>query len=31
MSELGRQPVWVDLVETYIYAAPKAFAIFEVG
>ena len=30
MSELGRRPMWADLAETYIYAAPKAFAIFEV-
>ena len=31
MHELGRRPVWTELAETYIYAAPKAFAIFEVG
>jgi hypothetical protein len=31
MTELGRRPVWTDLAETYIYAAPKAFAIFEAG
>jgi len=31
MCELGRRPVWTDLAETYIYAAPKAFAIFDVG
>ena len=31
MTELGKRPVWTDLAETYIYAAPKAFAIFEVG
>jgi hypothetical protein len=31
MAELGRRPVWTDLAETYIYAAPKAFAIFEAG
>ena len=30
MSELGRRPVWADLAKTYMYAAPKAFAIFEV-
>jgi catalytic LigB subunit of aromatic ring-opening dioxygenase len=29
MSELGCRPMWTDLAETYIYAAPKAFAIFE--
>ena len=23
--------VWTDLAETYIYAAPNAFAVFEVG
>ena len=31
MTELGRRPVWTDLAETYIYAAPKAFAVFEAG
>jgi len=31
MSELGRRPVWTDLVENYIYAAPKAFTVFEPG
>jgi hypothetical protein len=31
MSELGRRPVWTDLAETYVYAAPKAFAVFEIG
>ena len=30
MHELGLRPVWTDLAETYIYAAPKAFGIFEV-
>ncbi len=30
MHELGLRPVWTDLAETYIYAAPKAFAIFGV-
>ena len=29
MSELQQRLVWTDLAETYIYAAPKAFAIFE--
>ena len=24
-------PVWTDLAETYIYGAPKAFAVFEAG
>jgi hypothetical protein len=28
MDALGRKPDWVDLVETYIFAAPKAFAVF---
>jgi len=31
MTELKRRPLWSDLAETYIYAAPKAFAIFEAG
>jgi hypothetical protein len=31
MTELRRRPVWTDLAETYIYAAPKAFAVFEAG
>jgi hypothetical protein len=31
MNELGCRPVWTDWVETYIYAALKAFAIFESG
>ena len=31
MTELGRRAVWTDLAETYIYAAPKAFAVFEAG
>jgi hypothetical protein len=31
MTELGRRPVWTDLAETYVYAAPKAFAVFEAG
>ena len=31
MDALGRKPAWVDLVETYIFAAPKAFAVFETG
>jgi hypothetical protein len=31
MAEFSRRPVWTDLAETYIYAAPKAFAIFEAG
>ena len=31
MTELGRRPVWTDLAETYIYGAPKAFAVFEAG
>jgi hypothetical protein len=28
MDALGRKPDWVDFVETYIFAAPKAFAVF---
>ncbi len=28
MTELGQHAVWSDLAETYIYAAPKAFAVF---
>jgi hypothetical protein len=28
MDALGRKPDWVDLAETYIFAAPKAFAVF---
>jgi hypothetical protein len=28
MTELGHKPVWADLAETYIFAAPKAFAVF---
>jgi len=31
MTELGCRPVWTDLAETYVYAAPKAFAVFEAG
>ena len=31
MHELNCRPVWTDLAETYIYAAPKAVAIFEPG
>ena len=31
MTELGRRPVWTDLVETYVFGAPKASAVFEVG
>ena len=28
MDALGRKPDWVDFVETYIFNAPKAFAVF---
>jgi hypothetical protein len=28
MDALGRRPGWVDFVETHIFAAPKAFAVF---
>ena len=28
MTELGHKPVWTDFVETYVYNAPKAFAVF---
>ena len=28
MDALGRKPDWTDLAETYIFAAPKAFAVF---
>ena len=28
MDALGRKPGWADLAETYIFAAPKAFAVF---
>jgi hypothetical protein len=27
MTEAKRRPVWSDLAETYVYAAPKAFLI----
>jgi len=29
MDALGRKPQWVDFAETYIFAAPKVFAVFE--
>ena len=28
MDALGRKPDWDDLAETYIFAAPKAFVVF---
>ncbi len=28
MTELGQRPVWAELVETYIFAACKCFAVF---
>ena len=28
MTALDRKPNWVDLAETYLFAAPKAFAVF---
>jgi hypothetical protein len=28
MDALGRKPDWTDFVETYVFNAPKAFAVF---
>jgi hypothetical protein len=31
MDALGRRPVWAEMVETYVLAANKVFAVFEAG
>jgi hypothetical protein len=31
MDALERRPVWTELVETYVLAANKVFAVFEAG